>query len=277
MKGIIFLTDIKEPREMKIDQSRNIREYATQEDLKKAEEHWQKRLATNPKFFDGELGNLMDSRGERDYISSNFSIYETFALAYPNQPNPYSNLLTRTLRSSAVTCTITTKDDYVIVQKIPENLVCGNMIDPTAGGMVPARNGVINPLERIKSRLGGEPRIKWEDVIDWRYTGAHLAKDILTFTDTYAGRVNQTFGEVKEKFIKDGSDEIYGVKTKDLEGYIIENAVHENNLVDDCTGTLLASLDEESFKLAVERMHRTGANILFGYFDKALGRFVRTA
>ena len=113
-----------------------------------------RQLAANPRFFDGGLGNLMDSRKYGEYISSNFSIYESFALPAYSGKNPYSERLVNVLRSSVVTCSLETWDSYVIVQQIPHGIVGRGLIDPTCGGMVPMnKDGYINPKERMLSRL----------------------------------------------------------------------------------------------------------------------------
>jgi len=276
MKGIRFLSDVKEPERIKVDNSRHVKEFMSKEDEIKRKKHWDERTKGNPNFFDGGLGNLMDSRGDRKYIASNFSIYETLALSAFGGKNPYSNGLTNVLRSSAVTCSLETRDHYVIVQKIPEGIVGGGLIDPTCGGMVPVNEeSYINPKERMLSRLEREPHIKRENIVYLKYTGAHLAMDILTLTDTYAGKINKSMEEVLKDFKEDGSASITGIPIGELKSYILDHSVGniEPKMVDDATATLLASLNTGDFNKTIKKMRKIGGIIEFGkYID---GEFIR--
>jgi hypothetical protein len=275
MKGIQFLVNIEEPEKIKIDQSRHVEEFMTEADKAARKEHWDNQTKEHPDFFDGVLGNLMDSTGDRHYISSNFSIYETLAVSAFNGYNPYSGELTDTLRSSTVTGSFETNDGYVIVQKIPEGLVGGGMIDPTCGGMVPTdEDGYINPKERMLSRLEKEHCVEKGDIVSLKYTGAHLAFDILTFTDMYHGKIDKTLAEVLERFEEGGSESIEGVSLENLEEYIIDHSIgyKEPKMVDDATATLLASLDYYNFNKTISEIKDKGGLIEFGdYID---GKFV---
>ncbi len=262
-------------------------------DHARIEEYWQEveawaRLQQNgypaPVFSrPGSLGTLHDiSDGVCTFRQTEFKHYAATALSYDNlkhgrETRPLSGEVYDQMRVGSVGVALHLSDGYVLVQRRARGLFyLPNMLDASVGGFGMVKNGTLDFEANMRKKLDEELRMTARDIACVKLTAIHSGRtDCHSGMWDYAIETPLTRKDIDQRVNKSRIGECLYVHREELPAFVVERYAGEqaDMHVDGC-GTLLASMDEDSFVRTARELGTRGTRIAFGDLKK--GKFIET-
>jgi hypothetical protein len=248
---------------------------ASEKDLEIINDTW--RNKSKPHWVNGALGSLYDTTSALFFNRSEFKVY--LAVSDPANRKRISPYLIDESRSSSVGSVIQTIDDYFIVQRRGKEVANASYrLDSSASGMANLKDLRIKFKDIIEKKAIDELKLSNSDFIDFEYTGVHRGLDFTSSQVSFYGKVGMEFEEIKRAVDPEYTGDysriagVYGIKSKDLQSFLIDNANEDRGFIDDGLATFMRVLDEDSFFHVAKELVKRGRNIKFG--DLVKGEFV---